>query len=80
MRQILQNETAISLQNATEDYYKMRQVFIKKCDSYHKMRRLLQIATVHALNEFRRKTKLTAIQSIQKQLCLSLKSINSDVH
>ena len=69
MRQILlQDATAILLQNATKVYYKMRQVFITKCDSFflqnatvitnyddfitkcdsfYKMRRLLQIATVH---------------------------------
>ena len=57
---LLQNVTAILLQNVIEVYYKMRQVFIAKrdsfitkCDSYYKlqpfyykMRRLLQIATV----------------------------------
>ena len=64
---LLQNSTAILLQNATKVYYKMRQVFfsqnatvllqnatvitngdyfITKCDSYYKMRGLLQIATV----------------------------------
>ena len=51
------------LQNATYYYkmrqlfyYKMRQKFITKCDdfitkydSYYKMRRLLQIATVHSM-------------------------------
>ena len=41
MRQILlKNTTAILSQNATEVYYKMRQVF------YHKMWLLLQIATI----------------------------------
>ena len=60
MRQILlQNATPILLQNATEVYYKMHQVFITKCDSfitkcdsyykfrqfYYKMRQLLQNAT-----------------------------------
>ena len=47
MRQLLlQNATAILLQNATEVYYKIRQFFITKCnsfitkyDSYYKMRR-----------------------------------------
>ena len=35
MRQILlQDPTAILLQNATETYYKMQQVFITKCDSF----------------------------------------------
>ena len=44
MRQILlQDATAILLQNVTEVYYKMRQVF------YYKMRCLLQTATVHGL-------------------------------
>ena len=46
---LLQNASAILLQNATEVYYKMRQVFcykFTKCDSYYNMRRLLQIATV----------------------------------
>ena len=28
-------------------YYKMRQKFITKCDSYYKIQRLLQIPTVH---------------------------------
>ena len=50
MRQtLLQNASAILLQNAAEVYYKMRQVFcykFTKCDSYYNMRRLLQIATV----------------------------------
>ena len=60
MRQILlQNATAILLQNATEVYYKMHQVFITKCDSfitkcdsyykyrrfYYKIWQLLQNAT-----------------------------------
>ena len=60
MRQILlQNATTILLQNATEVYYKMHQVFIAKCDSsitkcdsyyklrqfYYKMRQLLQNKT-----------------------------------
>ena len=42
---LLENATAILLQNATEDYYKMCQVlyykvqqFITKCDSYYKLR------------------------------------------
>ena len=39
MRQILQNATAILLQNTTEVYYEMRQVF------YYRMRQLLQNAT-----------------------------------
>ena len=48
MRQVLlQNTTAILLQNATENYYKMCEVFITKCEFYYKMRRLLKIATVH---------------------------------
>ena len=39
MRQILlQNVTAIFLQNMTEVYYKTRQVFITKCDVYYKLR------------------------------------------
>ena len=47
MRQILlENAKALLLQNATEVYYKMHDVFITKCDSYYKMRLLLQIATV----------------------------------
>ena len=52
-RILLQNAKAISFQNATEVYYKMSQVFITKCDSlitncdsYYKMRRLLEIETV----------------------------------
>ena len=48
MRKILlQNATAILLQNVTEVYYKMRRFFISKCDSYYKMRRLLQIPKEH---------------------------------
>ena len=35
---LLQNATAILLQNATEAYYKICQVFFIKCDSYYKMR------------------------------------------
>ena len=61
MRQILlQNAVAISLQNATEFYYRMRQIFLlqktvllKNCDSYYKirqfyykMRQLLQNASL----------------------------------
>ena len=52
---LLQNATPILLQNATEVYYKMRQVFYykmrqfnTKCNSYYKMRRLLQVATVQS--------------------------------
>ena len=62
MRQmLLQNAVVILLQNATEALYKMRQVFyckfatiitncnnfITKSNRYYKMRRLLEIATVH---------------------------------
>ena len=55
---LLQNVTAILLQNATGVYYKMQfflqntivithsDDFITKCDSYYKIRRLSQIATV----------------------------------
>ena len=53
-RSLLQNAAAIALQNVTEVYYKMRRFFISKCDSfitkcdsYYKMRRLLQIPKVH---------------------------------
>ena len=47
IRQILlQNATAILLQNATETYYKVRQFFITKCCSYYKMLCLLQVVTV----------------------------------
>ena len=48
--------TAILLQNATKVYYKMRQVFyykkrqFAKCNSYYKMRRLLQNTLVHSVN------------------------------
>ena len=47
MRQIfLQNATTILLQNATEFYHKIRQVFYYKMQQfYYKMRELLQIAT-----------------------------------
>ena len=62
IRQILlQNATAILLQNATDIHYKCVRFFIPKCDSfitkcddfitkcdsYRKMRRLLQIVTVN---------------------------------
>ena len=44
---LLQNATAILLQNATEVYYKMCQVFCCKMRQfYYKMRQLLQIAVV----------------------------------
>ena len=48
IRQILlRNTTAILLQNATEGYYKIRQVFYYKMRRfYYKMRELLQIATI----------------------------------
>ena len=54
---LLQNATVISLQNATEVYCKMLQVFYRKMRQlYYKMRqfsykmqRLLQIATVQSL-------------------------------
>ena len=48
MQQILlQNETAILLQNTIEVYYKMCQDFnYKMRHCYYKMQRLLQIATV----------------------------------
>ena len=69
MRQILsQYATAILLQNATEVYYKIRQIFllqnatvitncddfITKCNSYYNMPRLLQIATVHTISNKRK--------------------------
>ena len=49
VRQILlQNATAVLLQNATEADYKMRHVFCYKIQQFcYKMRRLLQIAAVH---------------------------------
>ena len=61
MRQILlQNPTDILLQNKKKVHYKMRQLFyykmqvitnwdnfVTKCESYYKMRQLLQTATVH---------------------------------
>ena len=46
---LLKNVTAILLQNGTEVYYKMRQVFYYKIITYCKMRHLLQIATVHTV-------------------------------
>ena len=63
MRQmLLQNTTAILLQNATKVYYKMRQLLkiastlsqnlmsnYFKMSSHYKMRYLLQIATVHSV-------------------------------
>ena len=55
MRQtLLQNVTALLLQNATENYYKMRQIF------YYIMRQLLQIATI--LLRMRRLLQITAVQ------------------
>ena len=43
---LLQNVTAVLLQNATEVYYKISQVFCYKMQPfYYKMRHLLQIAT-----------------------------------
>ena len=59
-RSLLQNGSGFLLQNATEVYNKMRQVFYYKCDSfitkcdsyykmrrfYYKMRQLLQNATI----------------------------------
>ena len=55
---LLQNVTAILLQNATEIYYKRVRFFITKCDdfitkcdSYYKIRRLLQIAAVQLLRQ-----------------------------
>ena len=53
MRQILlKNVTAILLQNATVLLQNATVItnsdgFLTKCDSYYKMRRSLQIATVH---------------------------------
>ena len=65
IRQILlQNVTAILLQNSTEVYYKMFQVFYydnyykmqqfyyKMQRFYYKMRHLLQIATIHSVTRF----------------------------
>ena len=57
---LLQNVTTALLQSATEVYYRIRQVFyykirqfcddfMTKCDSYYKMRSLLQIATIDCL-------------------------------
>ena len=59
MQQILlENVTAILLQNVTEVYNKTRQIFyckmdsfITKCDIYYEMRLLLQIATIHSYNK-----------------------------
>ena len=72
MRQILlQNAIAILLQNVTEVYYKMHHAFITKCDSYYKMRRLLQIATVHSLVSFLHVLKqLSFIFSYEYKLAL----------
>ena len=47
IRQILENATAILLQNAPEAYYKMRQSFYYKMRQFcYKIRQLLQIATI----------------------------------
>ena len=57
MRQtLLQNVTALLLQNATENYYKIRQIF------YYIMRQLLQIATI--LLRMRRLLQITAVQRL----------------
>ena len=51
-RSLLQNESDFLLQNATVLLQNVTVItsddFITKCDSYYKMRRLLQIATVQA--------------------------------
>ena len=57
---LLQNSTEVYCKMRQDFYYKMRQFFLQnatiitnynnfitKCDSYYKVRRLLQIATVH---------------------------------
>ena len=57
---LLQNSTEVYWKMRQDFYYKMRQFFLQnatiitnynnfitKCDSYYKVRRLLQIATVH---------------------------------
>ena len=48
---LLQNTTALSLQNSTEVHYKRHQMFyykMQKC--YYKLRQLLQIATILLYN------------------------------
>ena len=44
------------LQNATDIITKCVRFFITKCDSYYKMRRLLQIATVQGIYFGKKKT------------------------
>ena len=58
---LLQNTTAILLQNATKVYDKIRQVFYYKMRHfYYKMRQLLQIATI-----FYKMGRLLQIATIQ---------------
>ena len=45
---LLQNVTAILLQNSTKVYYKCNS-FVTKCDSYYKIQRLLQNGLVQPL-------------------------------
>ena len=48
---LLKNATVILLQNATQVYYEMRQVSCYEMRQFsHKIRLLLQIATVHQPN------------------------------
>ena len=56
---LLQNAAALLLPNATKVYYKICQVFYNKMRRfYYKMRRLLQIATVHSIKLQKRSTKI----------------------
>ena len=54
---LLQNATAILLQNVTKNYYKIRQLFyckmwqfITKCNSYYKIWRLFQNVSVQTIS------------------------------
>ena len=53
---LLQNATAILLQNATKVYYKMRQyncLLCTKCVVHYKMRRLLQNASIQLFSVYK---------------------------
>ena len=70
-RSLLQNASAFLLQNATVLLQNTKVItncdnFIIKCDSHYKMRRLLQIATVHSEKELNTHFE----SSHQKSFCL----------
>ena len=61
-RSLLQNASGFLLQNVT--VITKCDDFITKCDSYYKMRRLLQITTVHAIMRINHRRS-----SIKKRFC-----------